>query len=304
MTSSYAYLYAAALELPGVGPAKVKKMADKCPQPESWHDLMCALALVCPKLANDADLERSVKLARAAASAKIEKAKADGQVVLSLADEGYPSQLKDLTNPPAVLYCKGALSALASIDEMVAVVGSRNASEYGLSVAKRFGGYLSEKGLNVVSGLAIGVDAYAHESCVDSEGRAVAVLPAGLDNITPKQNKELAERILGSGGVLVSEQSPDTIVTKNLFVERDRIVAALSKKIIVVETTETGGTMKTVGFAEKLKRGIGAWDFPQDHQYASSLGNTLLIRSGRATALRNGASIDEFLQDDVPATLF
>lgn len=178
-----------------------------------------------------------------------------------LTDEEYPEQLKAIPNPPIVLYAKGNVAALK--ERGIAGVGSRNLSVYGRQIANRLGEFLAENNIVAISGLAVGTDELVHEGCIKKNGITVAVLPSGLDKVYPKSNAKLAEDILATNGCLISEYTIGTAVLKGNFVARDRIQYGLANGVIVIETTETGGTMHAVKGALNLKRPVAAFKYPQ-----------------------------------------
>ena len=120
----------------------------------------------------------------------------------TILDDNFPACLKSIPDPPTILFCRGNLSLLGS--RAVAIVGSRKPTDYSMKAAYRLSKIFTEKGFTIVSGLATGIDTAAHTSCLDSGGKTIAVMPCGLDKVYPALNKVLAQRILCSGGLLVS----------------------------------------------------------------------------------------------------
>jgi DNA processing protein len=191
----------------------------------------------------------------------------------------YPAPLRDLVDPPAVLYAT-RLECVTRIDEPAAVViGSRHPSEYGRTVAYRMGRGLGAAGVRVVSGLALGIDAIAHRGCVDSGGRTIAVLASGVDVAYPRTNRRLYERIRESGSV-VSEMPPGSRPYRWLFPARNRIMAALGQLTVVVEAAQRSGTLITADFAADIGRDVAAVPGPVTSDVA--VGTNGLIRSGAA----------------------
>ena len=123
--------------------------------------------------------------------------------IISIEDEEYPSLLKNIDNPPICIYIIGRKEILDEAN--IAIVGSRDATEYGKYVAKDFAYKLSDNGFNIVSGLARGIDSFAHMGAINAKGKTIAVLGNGLDTIFPKENKKLAEEIINLGGCIISE---------------------------------------------------------------------------------------------------
>jgi len=172
--------------------------------------------------------------------------------LLTWDDPGYPAPLHELSDPPPVLFVRGELRPRDV--EGVAIVGSRRASPQGVERAHRLAERLAGAGLTVVSGLALGIDTAAHRGALAAEGgRTVAVLGSGILRVHPRQNAQLAERIAARGAVL-SERRPDAPPQGRFLMARDRIVAALSRAVIVVEAGEKSGSLDTARRARKLGR--------------------------------------------------
>lgn len=179
-------------------------------------------------------------------------------------EEKYPSSLKAIEDKPAFLYVRGKLENL--YEDSVAIIGSRKASDYGKFVAKKFAKEIADKNVNIVSGLAIGIDKYAHLGALESKiGKTIAVLGTGiLDNdIYPLQNRKVFERILETGGTIVSEFKLGTKPEKYNFPYRNRIISGLSKKVIVVESSEKSGSLITVNYA--LEQGKDVFAVPRKY---------------------------------------
>ena len=161
----------------------------------------------------------------------------------------FPISLRKMDDPPLLLHCLGNAELIGMPG--TAVIGTREPTPHGEKAARQFGEILAQQDQVVVSGLALGCDTGGHIGCLEKSGKTIAVLAHGLDSIYPSQNRDLAKRILSADGLLVSEYSFGTSVRGPYFVERDRIQAGLSNQVIVVETGIKGGTLHTVGFAEK-----------------------------------------------------
>jgi DNA processing protein len=205
----------------------------------------------------------------------LEKCQRHDIMTLTLDDPMYPTLLKEISDPPVVLYAKGALSG---DQPTVAIVGTRRPTEFGERVAKGVSSYLTEKGFTVVSGLALGVDSIGHTAAVDAGNRTVAIFGNGLDRIYPTVNSGLAERILAAGGLLLSEQPPGTEPLPRHLVARDRLQSGMSICTIVVETSTTGGSMHTARFALAQRRMlVTARPYGQFAEEESASGNLALI---------------------------
>lgn len=170
--------------------------------------------------------------------------------LVSFKDKEFPEKLKNIYDMPAFIYIRGKIENL--YNDNVAVVGSRDASEYGKFIARKVSKELADRNINIVSGLAIGIDKYAHLGALDSNlGKTIAVLGTGVsDNeVYPFQNKKIFERILESDGTIVSEFKLGTAPTKYNFPKRNRIISGLSEKILVVEAKENSGSLITASYA-------------------------------------------------------
>ena len=180
-----------------------------------------------------------------------------------------PPLLTQLVQPPATLYIVGDSTALDL--PLIAVVGTRKASSYGVRAATQFAGSLAKAGFGIVSGLAYGIDAAAHRAAVKAGGKTIAVLAGGLDSIYPAGNRALAESIVETGGCLLSEFPPNTPLQSFLFPRRNRIIAGLSLGTVVIEAGAKSGALITGRNAVEENRDVfvvpGAFD---DSAFAGS----------------------------------
>lgn len=170
-----------------------------------------------------------------------------GVEIFLLGCEGYPRLLADTPDPPPLLFVRGSLGVATSI----AVVGTRKASKSGMRIARTISSFLARRGITVVSGLAIGIDTSAHAGALDGNGGTVAVLAHGLHDVLPARNRELAERILATGGALVSEHPPGVPAIRAEFVRRNRIQSGMSAASVVVESDVEGGSIHHARFAAR-----------------------------------------------------
>lgn len=180
-------------------------------------------------------------------------------VLILCNDKRYPISLNEIDDKPVCLYVRGKLENL--YEDCIAIVGSREASEYGKNVAKKFAKEIADRNVNVVSGLARGIDKYAHLGTLESSiGKTIAVLGTGIldEDIYPLQNKKVFERILESGGTIVTEFKLGTKPEKYNFPYRNRIISGLSKKVLVVESTEKSGSLITANYALEQGREVFA----------------------------------------------
>jgi DNA processing protein len=177
-----------------------------------------------------------------------------GAAVLTFVDQNYPAQLREIADPPPLLYVKGELRAS---DKAVAIVGSRSASEYGGRVARDLAAGLSAFGFTVVSGMARGIDGSAHESALSAGGRTVAVLGCGVDRVYPPEHATLYRHIVAQGAV-VSELPVGTRPMAFNFPARNRLISGLSLGVVVVEATEKSGSLITASMAAEQGREVFA----------------------------------------------
>lgn len=214
----------------------------------------------------------------AAARAELD---AMGVTAIASTGPGAPRGLADLADPPPVLFARGpvasVLDALAG-RPVVAVVGARRAGSAALAFTHALCGALARRGAVVVSGLALGVDAAAHEGALEADGTTLAVLGGGVDDPTPRRNAALARRMLDAGNVIVSEYWPGTPAAPWRFPARNRIVAALADAVVVVEAGARSGALITADFALELGRAVLA--VPGAPWCASARGCNELLRAG------------------------
>lgn len=211
---------------------------------------------------------------------EIEICAAKGIDLLTVQDEEYPKPLKQIPDPPLVLYKKGTLEATDR--NSIAIVGTRHPSFYGRTQAKRFSRALAEKGLTVVSGLARGIDQAAHEAALEVfYGRTIAVLGSGLDVIYPRENERLFEEIIGHGAVF-SEYPLGTPPLPENFPRRNRILSGLSCGVLVVEAHSRSGSLITAGLAVEQGREVFAIPGPVDQ--LTSRGTNQILKEGACLA--------------------
>jgi len=202
--------------------------------------------------------------------------------LISINDEKYPKKLKEIYDPPICIYVKGNEKILN--DFAISIIGCRNCSKYGENISKKLAFSLSNNNINVISGLARGIDTYAHKGCINinnlnvEKGKTIAVVGNGLDIIYPKENIEIFNNIIYSGGAIVSEYIIGTKPFKMNFPARNRIISGLSDGVIVVEATEKSGTMITVDFA--LEHGKNVFAIPGNIDSKNSEGTNRLIKEG------------------------
>ncbi|HRZ86635.1 MAG TPA: DNA-processing protein DprA [bacterium] len=212
-----------------------------------------------------------------------------GVSVVTPSDDGYPELLKEIYDPPVVLYVRGKLSAADRYS--VGIVGSRFASHYGTEAARVLSRDLTRRGMTVVSGMARGIDTAAHEGAIAADGRTVAVLGNGLARCYPPENKGLMERIAKRGAV-VSEFPMETIPDRKNFPRRNRIISGMSLGIVVVEAARRSGALITAHHALEQNRAV--FSIPGRINDASSSGANDLIKQGAKIVTGAGDVIEEF----------
>jgi len=197
---------------------------------------------------------------------------------ICMESEDYPEQLRNIYDLPVKLYVLGNKELLKQ--KSIAIVGSRDATEYGKKVALQFSKELSDCGINIISGLALGIDTCAHLGTLyqDCIGKTIAVLGSGLDEIYPKQNIKLAKQIIKSGGCIITEYPLGTKPEKMNFPQRNRIISGLSRGVLVVEASEKSGSLITTDFA--LEQGREVFAVPGNILSETSVGSNNLIKQG------------------------
>ncbi|MGD8369066.1 MAG: DNA-processing protein DprA [Desulfobacterales bacterium] len=275
--------------VPGVGCLLFKRLLDGFGSPEA------VLTATVERLVQVDGINRKLAGAiaghrmPAAASAALDRALEAGYRVVTMLDPAYPPLLREIPDPPAYLYVAGSLEG---IDRCIAVVGSRNPTEYGLANTWELSRDLATRGFTVVSGMARGIDTAAHEGALDGGGRTVAVLGSGLDRIYPAENRRLFERITTSGAV-VSEFSPKTGPDAHHFPARNRIISGMSLGAVIAEATLRSGSLITARLAADQGREVFA--VPGSIHSFKSTGTHTLIKQGAKLVEHAGDVVDEIL---------
>ena len=232
--------------------------------------------------------------ARAAAEKEAKQVAEAGGIFLTREDEAYPGRLLEIYDPPAVLWVRGDAKLLERPG--IAVVGTRHPTPYGVGMAEMLSRDLANRRMTILSGMARGVDSAAHKGALDAGGKTVAVWGTGIDVVYPKENKKLAERIVASGGAIVSELPLGTFPAPQNFPLRNRILSGMSVGVLVVEGGEYSGTRITARCAMEQNRDV----------YAVPGNVTNKIAWGPNTLIKQGAKLTatwEDIWEDLPTQI-
>ena len=284
---------------PGIGPRAAAKLLERFGSAEAVYKATRAELehLRLPPEAVDTIIAREL-LARA--GAEIDAVKKLGGDVLLLDDGVYPASLREIYDPPIVLYVKGAWADCLD-RPCIGVVGSRRCSTYGQNAAIMLARDLAERGVTVVSGFARGIDAAAHRGALEAGGRTVAVLGTGIDEVYPRDHKKLAAEILEHGGALVSQFPLGTPPVSENFPYRNRIISGLSLGVVVVEAAENSGSLITARLAMEQNREVFA--VPGNITSRNSFGTNYLIKGAGAKLVQQWQDIAAELPQPIAATL-
>lgn len=258
----------------GIGAARIRTLLDV------FGDVQTAWQASAPDLRSAGLSQRIVdNILQVRAEVDLNKAwerlEHQGIAVLTWDDPQYPRRLAEIEQPPPVLYLRGEIQ---DIDEWaVAIVGTRNPTAYGRQVAVEFASTLAHSGVTVVSGLARGIDAAAHQACLEAGGRTLAVLGSGVDMIYPPEHRQLAGKIISHGAIL-SDYAPGTQPDAANFPPRNRIISGLVRAVLVVEAGEKSGALITAAFAADQGREVFA--IPGNIYAPLSKGTNRLIQEG------------------------
>lgn len=241
----------------GLGPVNIIKILDYCTA-ENIHNIyelsnIDLKNVVSTKLANAIKIYLDSDIDNLYANMEniIDSYKEDDIYCVSINDDEYPNILKESTNPPVILYCKGNINLLNT--KNVAIIGTRDNTLVGQEITIKTTQFLVYNNFTIVSGLATGIDEIAHQTTLNNNGKTIAILPL-IDTIYPVSNKKLAQDILDNNGLLISENKPNTRLNSGLLVKRDRIQSGLSKAVFVMESSINGGSMHASYDTVKLNR--------------------------------------------------
>jgi len=284
---------------PGIGPRAAAKLLERFGSAEAVYNAT-RTELEQLRLAPEAVDIIIARELRSAAEAEITAVKKLGGDILLLDDGVYPSSLREIYDPPIVLYVKGAWSECLD-QPCIGVVGSRKASTYGQNAALMLARDLAQRGMTVVSGFARGIDAAAHRGALEGGGRTIAVLGTGIDEVYPRDHKKLAEEILARGGALVSQFPLGTPPVSENFPYRNRIISGLSLGVVVVEAAENSGSLITARLAMEQNREVFA--VPGNITSRNSFGTNYLIKGAGAKLVQQWQDIAAELPPQLAARL-
>jgi DNA processing protein len=276
-----------------IGPIRLKRLVDKFGSiADAWNAPQRELRQVLDEASVESvmAIRRSLDLDR-----EMEGIERLGIEVVTLGDHTYPRLLREVPNPPSVLYMKGTL-----VDEdqkSVAIVGTRRCTAYGRQMAATMAEQLARAGVTVISGLALGIDGQAHRGALAGGGRTIAVLGSGVDQIYPSSHRDLAAQIVATGAV-ISDYPPGTKPDARNFPPRNRIIAGLSRGIVVVEAPARSGALITVDFAADYGRDV--FCVPGNALSEYSAGCHAAVRDG-ARLVTSAADVLEDLGMAAPA---
>ena len=196
---------------------------------------------------------------------------------ITIEDSLYPHILRELPDPPGILFYQGEPGCLKN-SRIAAMIGCRSATYKGLNAARRISKELSSEGVTIISGLAYGIDSECHRGCIEGGSPTIAVTGGGLDQMYPLGNEQLKNDILTNGGLIITEYAPGTRPTGMHFPYRNRIISGLASVVILMEARIRSGSMTTIGHA--LKQGKDIYAYPGDPESPMTDGNRLLLREG------------------------
>ncbi len=260
---------------PGLGPTRARRLVEHFGGAEAiFRASLTELEATGIQAASAQSLGtgKSMELAREESV----RAAAAGAKILTLDDPAYSAQLKQIYDPPLVLYVRGEASILSR--PAIAIVGTRHPTPYGSGMAERLACDLAARGLVIISGMARGVDSHGHRGAIQAKGKTVAVFGTGIDVIYPKENSRLSEQILALGGALISEFPIGTFAAPQNFPIRNRIISGMSAGVLVVEAAEYSGTRITARCALEQNREVFA--VPGNVTNKNSWGPNTLIKQG------------------------
>ena len=281
----------------GLGPTRIRKLVEHFGRPDRVLNASLTELEATGMLAVSA---QSIATGKSLDLAQQECAKASeaGARIVALSDPEYPARLKEIYDPPVVLYVRGNVDLLAKPG--IAIVGTRHPTPYGTGMSERLSTDLAAHGLVIISGMARGVDTAAHRGAISAKGKTIAVFGTGIDVMYPKENTRLAEQILALDGALISEFPVGTFAAPQNFPIRNRIISGMSVGVLVVEAAEYSGTRITSRCALEQNRDVYA--VPGNVTNKNAWGPNTLIKQG-AKLVATWEDVWEELPTDVQVVL-
>ena len=284
---------------PGIGPRAAAKLLERFGSAEAVYSATRS-ELEQLRLVPDAIDTIIARDLLPAADAEIKAVKRTGGDILLLDDGVYPSSLREIYDPPIVIYVKGSWSECLD-RPTIAIVGSRRCSTYGQNAALMIARDLAQRGVTIISGFARGIDAAAHRGALEAGGRTVAVLGTGIDQYYPREHKKLAGEILDQGGALVTQFPLGTPPVSENFPYRNRIISGLSLGVVVVEASENSGSLITARLAMEQNREVFA--IPGNITSRNSFGTNYLIKGAGAKLVQQWQDIATELPPQIAARM-
>jgi DNA processing protein len=276
---------------PGVGSTLIKRLLDQFDNPKAVFQAPMKELLRIEGLGEKVALEIHKGPLEKTVERELSLLQKVGGTILTLKEDAYPRRLRDIYDPPAVLYVRGELR---KEDELaVSIVGSRKTSPYGRGIAEKVSQELARHGVTIVSGMARGIDSLAHWGAISAGGRTIAVLGCGVDVVYPSENRSLFEKIIDHGAIL-SEFRMGSVPEAGHFPKRNRIISGLALGVVVVEASAKSGSLLTAGYA--LEQGREVFAVPGNVGFEGSRGTNRLIKEGAKMV----ESSDDILEEILP----
>ncbi len=283
---------------PGVGPRAATKLLERFGSPDAvFHGRRTELESLRMKPETIESILRREFHEKAAT--ELERVKALGGDILILDDGSYPVMLREIDDPPPVLYVKGDWQSCFD-QPGVGVIGSRMCSTYGVNASEMLSRDLASRGITIVSGLARGIDTAAHRGAIAGKGKTIGVIGTGIDTVYPKENSRLVREILDSDGCIVSQFPLGTPPLAENFPYRNRIISGLSLGVLIVEASERSGSLITARLAMEQNREVMA--VPGNITSGNSYGTNYLIKSG-AKLVQQWQDVVAELPSEIAATI-
>lgn len=286
---NHQYLNALSL-IPSLGPAKLKRLLDYFKIEENiWHASFSELQKA--KIDNQTIEEIIHKRKEINPEKEWGILATENIKVLSILDEEYPKILKNIHTPPPILYLKGQIKP--DFNYGIAIVGSRKATNYGQEATYRLAYELAQNGLTIISGFALGIDSISHQAALEARASTIAILGSSLLNneLYPQLNKKFVQPILEHNGALISEFAPGTLTLKQNFPRRNRIISGISIGVLIIEASETSGSLITARYG--LEQGKDIFAVPGSIFSSNSCGTNNLIKMGAKLVTNAQDILDE-----------